>query len=943
MAWLLAFIGLIFGIACASAGEWALGLFGGALIGALYGGWISMRERIRALEEEVVALQRSRSDERFSVQPRAAEPVPTSATPERMPPLPERPAPTQAAAPAASVYTSAPAAMPEPINEPSTALELEPIEDQLTAASVDAAAADRPRFEAREPSARPTPPPLPARRSAPVPAPVIESEPSVLARWLFESSWITKIGISIVLIGLGAFMRLAIKEGWFDFPIEMRLAGIVAGALAALVLGWRKRKEKRIFALNLQGGAIGVLMMVVFASYRMYQLIPASATFAMLLVLVAGCSMLAIRQNSLGLAVFGVIGGFAAPILASTGSGNHIALFSFYAVLNIGILAMSWARGWRILNTLGFLFTFVIGTLWGVTRYRPEDFATTEPFLIVFFLFYLVIPLLPALRGHDPSRRDHVEGSLVFGTPLVAFALQSALLHDDRTLLAISALVMAVIYLGLALYVWKHHQLARWKAAYAGLALIFVTLVFPLAFTSGTTTVLWAIEGALLVWIGLKQDEHRLRWAGIALQLFAGLAALDIGTQTRDAIIVLNPTTLGAIAIAVAALFSAWRYTLAHASHPLIGALSAYGYLAWYVGGVMEIDRVVDNAREPYAVLTFVALSAAAAAMLRVASALRAFSWPGIALLWSIPMFVLILDDAGQSPLSGDGRWAWPLAAVSAWLVLRLLRDPWPRGLGWAHVVAWLSVPLIFAFEIHARTGLYAQVESVAFAGMSGDWRYVLTFAPFWIALAALLSRFDVVGAPVRAEFALYRGRALWPLIIGSVVYTLFACTLAGHTPPISYLPILNPLELSQIALLLLLTRVATHELGAGNSDVIRSMIALLAFVVLTAAVLRGVHHFGNEPWSLDMLTRPKAHAALSWTWTLVGAAAMGFGAKRMVRGAWIAGAILLGIVLAKLLLIDMRFLGTVSGIVSTVGVGLLFVTLGYFAPMPPRDQEATS
>lgn len=947
MAWLLAFIGLIFGIACASAGEWALGLFGGALIGALYGAWISMHKRIGELEAEVAGLRATRVNDRLD-QPRAAEPATPAAAPTRMPPLPERPAPAQAAAPA-SVQT--PAAKLEAINEPTTALALEPIDDQIEGEAATTvvydASVERARFEARAPTARPVPPPLPRRPAAPArkpaPAPVVESEPSVLARWLFESSWITKIGITIVLIGLGAFMRLAIKEGWFDFPIQWRLAGIALGALAALVLGWRKREEKRVFALNLQGGAIAVLMMVVFASYRMYQLIPASATFAMLLVLVAGCSVLAIRQNSLGLAVFGVIGGFAAPILTSTGSGNHVALFSFYAVLNLGILAMSWARGWRVLNTLGFLFTFVIGTLWGVTRYRPEDFATTEPFLIVFFLFYLVIPLLPALRGHDPSRRDHVEGPLVFGTPLIAFALQSALLHDDRTLLAISALVMAVIYLGLALYVWKHHQLARWKAAYAGLALIFVTLVFPLAFTSGTTTVLWAIEGALLVWIGLKQDERRLRWAGIALQLFAGLAALDIGTQTPDAIIVLNPTTLGALAIALAALFSAWRYTLAHASHPLIGALAAYGYLAWYVGGVIEVDRVVDGVQETHAVLVFVALSAVLAAVLRTISGLRALSWPGIALMWSLPLFVAMSADAARSPLSEHGAWIWPLSFISAFVVLHCLRDPWPRGLGWAHVVAWLSVPLIFAFEIHARTGLYAQVESVAFAGMSGDWRYVLTFAPFWIALAALLSRFDVVGAPVRAEFTLYRHRALWPLIVGSIIYTLFACTLAGHTPPISYLPILNPLELSQIALLLLLTRVATHELDAGDSDVIRGMIALLAFVVLTAAVLRGVHHVGNEPWSLDMLTRPKAHAALSWTWTLIGAAAMGFGAKKMVRGAWIAGAILLGIVLAKLLLVDMRFLGTVPGIVSTVGVGLLFVTLGYFAPMPPRDQEAAS
>ena len=66
----------------------------------------------------------------------------------------------------------------------------------------------------------------------------------------------------------------------------------------------------------------------------------------------------------------------------------------------------------------------------------------------------------------------------------------------------------------------------------------------------------------------------------------------------------------------------------------------------------------------------------------------------------------------------------------------------------------------------------------------------------------------------------------------------------------------------------------------------------------------------------------------------------MGFGARSLVRGAWISGAVLLGIVVVKLLLIDMRFLGTLSGIVSVLGVGVLFVALGYFAPMPPRDQE---
>ncbi len=778
------------------------------------------------------------------------------------------------------------------------------------------------------------PPPLPQREAAPA-APLRES--SALAKWLFESSWIAKVGIALVFIGVGALLRFAVKEGWLDFPIQMRLAGIAAAALGALAVGWRQREKKRIFALNLQGGAIGVLMMVVFAAYRLYGLIPATATFAMLLVLVAGTAVLAIRQNALGLAVFGVVGGFAAPILASTGSGNHVALFSFYVVLNLAILAISYARGWRVLNAIGFLFTFVIATFWGVLRYRPEDFATTEPFLIAFFLFYLAIPLLPTLRGHDPARRDHVEGSLVFGTPLVGFALQSAMLHDNRPALALTALVMALVYVLLAMFVWKHGRLARWRAAYAGLALVFTTLVFPLAFTSGTTPVLWAIEGAMLVWIGLHQNERRLRWAGIALQAIAAIALLDTPAPASDTVAVMNPRTLGALAIALSALFSAWRYTLAHASHPLIGLLAAYGFGAWYVGGVLEVDRLVNHPHESHAVLVFVALSAAIAAGLRRISGLRALSWPGFLLLLSMPLFVPMTDDDARSPLSHAGAWAWPLAWLCAGLTLRALRDPWPRGLGWAHVVGWLSLPLLFSFELYARSGLYPRIGGGALHGLGGDWRFLLTMLPFALALGWLLLGRDSAGLPLRAEFAHYRRRAMWPLVAAAFGIAFGACFLAGHVPPIGYLPLLNPLELSQIFLLLLLARVAAAELDR-SADAFRVVVALLAFVALSAAVLRGVHHFGHEAWTLDLLARPKAHAALSWTWTILGAAAMGFGARALIRGAWIAGAVLLGIVVLKLLLVDMRFLGTLSGIVSVLGVGVLFVALGYFAPMPRDD-----
>jgi uncharacterized membrane protein len=106
-------------------------------------------------------------------------------------------------------------------------------------------------------------------------------------------------------------------------------------------------------------------------------------------------------------------------------------LFSYYAVLNAGIVAIAWAKAWRVLNLLGFGFTFGIGWMWGAQAYRPEFFGTTEPFLLLFLAMYLAIPLLFA-RRRAVELKDYVDGTLVFGVPIVAFGLQTALVRTAR-------------------------------------------------------------------------------------------------------------------------------------------------------------------------------------------------------------------------------------------------------------------------------------------------------------------------------------------------------------------------------------------------------------------------------------------------------------------------------------------------------------------------------
>jgi len=156
--------------------------------------------------------------------------------------------------------------------------------------------------------------------------------------------------------------------------------------------------------------------------------------------------VIAVVQDARSLAVLGTSGGFLAPILASTGGGSHVMLFSYYAVLNAGILTIAWFKAWRVLNLVGFAFTFAIGTLWGFSVYRPEHFASTEPFLAFFFLLYVAIPILFA-RRRAPGLERYVDGTLVFGVPLVAFGLQVGLVRELQYGAAWSALALAAVYL----------------------------------------------------------------------------------------------------------------------------------------------------------------------------------------------------------------------------------------------------------------------------------------------------------------------------------------------------------------------------------------------------------------------------------------------------------------------------------------------------------------
>ncbi|SBT10754.1 putative membrane protein [Candidatus Propionivibrio aalborgensis] len=362
--------------------------------------------------------------------------------------------------------------------------------------------------------------PVPGALATPYQAIELPEPPAWLRKakdWLFGGNLVAKGGLLILFFGVSFLLKYAAAR--VSVPIELRLAGIALADIALLVWGWRIRVTRPSISLPVQGSALGILMLVTFGAYRLYGLIPGGLTFGLLFALTAFTCLLAVLQDAIWLAIFGIAGGFAAPILVSTGSGSHIGLFSYYALLNAGIVAIALKRSWRLLNLLGFVFTFAISTAWGVLRYRPEDYLSAQGFLILFFVFYVGIAILYASR-QAPRLRHYVDGTLVFGTPLLAFGLQYGLVQNKPFGLAYSALALGLFYIGLTLALWRRRgsSLQLLIESFLALGIVFGTLAVPFALDGRWTSAAWALEGAGIVWVGLRQKQ-KLAWAfGVLVQ-----------------------------------------------------------------------------------------------------------------------------------------------------------------------------------------------------------------------------------------------------------------------------------------------------------------------------------------------------------------------------------------------------------------------------------------
>ena len=338
------------------------------------------------------------------------------------------------------------------------------------------------------------------------------------------SHWLNRIGIAALLIGISYFLKFAFENNWIG-PAGRVAIGLVAGI--AIVL-WSERFRSKgylAFSYSLKAVGIGTLYLSLWAAFQRYNLIPNSVAFVMMLAVTASAAAMALAQDAQILAAFALTGGFATPLLLSTGQNREVALFAYVAILDVATLTLVAFKPWRRLLVMSYAGTLLLYVGWYAEFYSRSQLGTTLAFATVFFAVFAIAPLVTRQPENEIAIFASIPALLAFVNACVYFLQAYVMISEvEKTYMAWFALGLAAIYIALSRLV--HARNLSPGAAqilyflHLAIAIGFITIAIPIRLNSHWITIGWFIEAGVLLWVGNRiQSDFLNGFALVALVL----------------------------------------------------------------------------------------------------------------------------------------------------------------------------------------------------------------------------------------------------------------------------------------------------------------------------------------------------------------------------------------------------------------------------------------
>ncbi|PSR53731.1 hypothetical protein AHMF7605_09435 [Adhaeribacter arboris] len=302
---------------------------------------------------------------------------------------------------------------------------------------------------------------------------------------------INKLGIAVLVLGIGYFVKFAIDQNWINAWGRVWV-GFAAGAGLLGLAHWLRR-QYAAFSSVLVGGGLAVLYFSIALAFHEYQLFSQTLAF-ILMVGVTGFSVfMAITYDRQELAVLALLGGFASPLLASSGGNNYRVLFIYILILNIGMLILAYFKNWSVIRVISYLATVILFAGWLVAKVIGEPQGPYLGGFIFAMLFYLVFFAMTVVYNLKQQQSfTLLEIGLLLSNTAFFYLCGLYLLDQlaSGTYLGLFSAVMA-FFNGVVVWQLKQSTTVDPKLRYllggTGILLLYLAILFELTYRLGST------------------------------------------------------------------------------------------------------------------------------------------------------------------------------------------------------------------------------------------------------------------------------------------------------------------------------------------------------------------------------------------------------------------------------------------------------------------------
>lgn len=334
---------------------------------------------------------------------------------------------------------------------------------------------------------------------------------------IIGESWINKIGILILIIGVFYGITYSIENNLISPSMRIVLGYVTSGGL--LFLGYRLRAKYEGYSSVLVSGAMAIAYFITFFAYDLYGLIPFFLAFLLMVFFTAYTVFAAFSYNRSVIAFIGLVGAYAIPFLLSSGVGNILALLIYIGLINGGILWVSIKKDWKSPFYMAFGFTWLI-LLFLVFEYKTQTWVLITMATLFFKQFYAVAIINRIFQNKKVLFEE--TGFLFLNSFLYFGAGAIILMENNDNLLSTFTLWNAVVHFGVNYLIKIRHQANTiMYAVTLGLSIMFVAIAIPIEFEGKWIPLLWAVQAAVLFWIGRTKNISFFDYFSVMLSILS--------------------------------------------------------------------------------------------------------------------------------------------------------------------------------------------------------------------------------------------------------------------------------------------------------------------------------------------------------------------------------------------------------------------------------------